>query len=39
LEPLHLSQKQIEEIIAFLKTLDSPVDADPRWLTAPEASN
>jgi cytochrome c peroxidase len=39
LEPLHLSQKQIEGIIAFLKTLDSPVNADPRWLAAPEASN
>ena len=39
LEPVHLSQTQIEEIIAFLKTLDSPVNADPRWLAAPEASN
>ena len=36
LEPLHLSQKQIEQIIAFLKTLDSPIHAEPRWLTAPQ---
>jgi cytochrome c peroxidase len=36
LEPLHLSQKQIEQIIAFLKTLDSPINAEPRWLKAPE---
>jgi len=35
LEPLHLSQKQIEQIIAFLKTLDSPINADPKWLTMP----
>jgi cytochrome c peroxidase len=35
LEPLHLSQKQIEQIIAFLKTLDSPVHADPNWLIKP----
>jgi cytochrome c peroxidase len=36
LEPLHLSEKQIEQIIAFLKTLDSPVNAQPRWLVAPK---
>lgn len=35
LEPLHLSEKQIEQIIAFLKTLDSPINADPKWLTKP----
>jgi cytochrome c peroxidase len=35
LEPLHLSQKQIEQIIAFLKTLDSPMHADPKWLIKP----
>ena len=38
LEPLNLSQKQIEQIIAFLKTLDGPVKADPKWLTAPDPS-
>jgi cytochrome c peroxidase len=35
LEPLNLTEKQIAQIIAFLKTLDDPIDADPRWLTAP----
>ena len=39
LEPLHLSQKQIQEIIAFLKTLDGPVNADPKWLVAPSSPN
>ena len=38
LEPLHLTQKHIQQIIAFLKTLDSPVHADPKWLTAPALS-
>ena len=36
LEPLHLSQKQLEQIIAFLKTLDSPIIALPEWLIAPK---
>ena len=35
LEPLHLSEKQIAQIIAFLKTLDSPIQADSKWLTKP----
>ena len=35
LEPLHLSEKQIAQIIAFLKTLDSPVNVQPQWLNAP----
>ena len=35
LEPLHLSEKQIAQIIAFLKTLDSPIKADSKWLTKP----
>jgi cytochrome c peroxidase len=39
LEPLHLRQKQLEQIIAFLKTLDGPVNADPKWLVAPHPSN
>lgn len=39
LEPLHLSQKQIGQIIAFLKTLDGPVNADPKWLAAPDTTN
>lgn len=36
LEPLNLTEKQIAQIIGFLKTLDGPVNADPRWLTAPK---
>lgn len=36
LQPLNLTEKQIAQIIAFLKTLDGPIDADPRWLTAPQ---
>jgi cytochrome c peroxidase len=36
LEPLNLSQKQIEQIIAFLKTLDSPINAEPQWLKPPQ---
>ncbi len=39
LEPLHLSQKQIEQIIAFLKTLDGPINADSKWLIAPASLN
>ncbi|MEP7134342.1 MAG: cytochrome c peroxidase [Chloroflexota bacterium] len=35
LEPLNLSDKQIEQIIAFLKSLDSPINADDKWLTVP----
>ena len=35
LEPLNLTEKQIAQIIAFLKTLDGPIDANPGWLTAP----
>lgn len=36
LEPLKLSQKQIEQIIAFLKTLDSPINAEDQWLKTPQ---
>jgi len=39
LEPLDLSEKQVEQIIAFLKTLSGPLDADEAWLTRPEYSN
>jgi cytochrome c peroxidase len=35
LEPLNLSEEQIAQIIAFLKTLDGPVNAKSHWLTAP----
>ena len=36
LEPLNLSEEEIAQIIAFLKTLDSPVNADGKWLMAPQ---
>ena len=36
LEPLNLNEKQIAQIIAFLKTLDGPINADPKWLKAPK---
>lgn len=35
LEPLNFSEKQITQIIAFLKTLDSPINADEKWLKPP----
>ena len=35
LQPLNLTEKQIAQIIAFLKTLDGPIDADAKWLAAP----
>lgn len=35
LEPLNLSEQEMAQIIAFLKTLDSPVDAESHWLAAP----
>jgi cytochrome c peroxidase len=36
LQPLNLTEKQIAQIIAFLKTLNGPINADPRWLAAPD---
>lgn len=36
LEPLNLSEEEIAQIIAFLKTLDGPINADRRWLAVPE---
>lgn len=36
LELLHLSDTQIRQIIAFLQTLDSPINADAAWLSAPK---
>ncbi|HSL28248.1 MAG TPA: hypothetical protein VK900_03525, partial [Anaerolineales bacterium] len=35
LEALNLSQEQIAQIVAFIKTLNSPVAAEPHWLVAP----
>lgn len=37
LEPLNLSEKQLAQIIAFLKTLDGPIDADLKWLNPPNS--
>lgn len=36
LQPLDLTQEQLEQIIAFLQTLDSPVKADAIWLKSPK---
>jgi cytochrome c peroxidase len=35
LEPLKLNEQEIAQIIAFLKTLDGPVNAELKWLSAP----
>jgi cytochrome c peroxidase len=35
LEPLNLSEEQLAQIIAFLKTLSGPVNADASWLQSP----
>lgn len=35
LEPLNLTTEEIDQVIAFLKTLDSPVNAAPEWLQPP----
>jgi cytochrome c peroxidase len=39
LEPLNLTQKEITQIIAFLKTLSAPLNADQKWLSAPDAKS
>jgi cytochrome c peroxidase len=38
LEPLNLSDEQLAQIFAFLKTLSAPLNTDPRWLVKPEHS-
>lgn len=35
LKPLNLSEEEIAHIIAFLKTLNSPINADAQWLIKP----
>lgn len=35
LEPLNLSDQEMAQLIAFLKTLSGPLDIDERWLSAP----
>jgi cytochrome c peroxidase len=36
LEPLNLTDAQLAQIIAFLKTLSAPLNVDPKWLTKPD---
>jgi len=36
IKPLNLNQQEIDQIIAFLGTLDGPVNAEPEWLTPPQ---
>ena len=36
--PVELNDKELEQLEAFLLTLDSPIDADPKWLKAPETA-
>jgi cytochrome c peroxidase len=36
LESLNLSDKEIKQLIAFLKTLSGPVNAEPHWLHSPK---
>lgn len=35
MEPLDLSQREMDQLVAFLKSLDSPPSADEEWLRAP----
>ena len=35
LEPLALTKEESAQIIAFLKTLDGPINAEPKWITKP----
>lgn len=37
LKPLGLSDAEVTQLIAFLKTLEGPVNAEPHWLQSPEA--
>jgi cytochrome c peroxidase len=39
LEPLNLSDEELAQIIAFLKTLDGTINADAKWLNNPDLSN
>ena len=35
LEPLRLNAEEMMQVIAFLRALDGPIAAEPRWLQAP----
>ena len=37
LKPLGLSDREVDQLVAFLATLSGPLRADPRWLQAPPA--
>lgn len=36
IKPLNLSEQELNQIIAFLKALDGPVNASPEWLRPPQ---
>lgn len=38
IEPLNLSDAQLNQLEAFLRTLSGPLASEPRWLEAPNAS-
>jgi cytochrome c peroxidase len=35
IEALDLTQSELDQLVAFLKTLDGPLNAEPQWLEAP----
>jgi cytochrome c peroxidase len=35
IDPLSLSEREQAQLIAFLKTLSGPIDAEPQWLKPP----
>lgn len=35
LHPLDISEDEMAQLIAFLRTLDGPISAEPQWLAAP----
>jgi len=39
LEPLNLSEAELDQLAAFLRTLSGPVEAEPQWLEPPIVAN
>jgi cytochrome c peroxidase len=39
LQPLGLSETELNQLIAFLRTLSGPAEAEPQWLQSPVAAN
>lgn len=39
LQPLDLSEAELDQLIAFLGALSGPVEAEPQWLQSPVAAN